>query len=148
MADAGLMWVNGQADLAIIDGIDMPGSELETNIVVSLFTDARSSKDIEDKRGYWGSGVGSLLWELFRETASQENLQRAIQYCKDALQWLVDDGIAASIEVTGVVFNYVGFAINVTIKRGTNKEFDYLFEGLEARSYEFNKSSLRVNYQI
>lgn len=117
LADLALLWddVHGAADLAIIDGDLASDQGLETAVVLSLFTDRRAedddvppSGDSRDRRGWWadqflanaGDKFGSRLWLLDRSTLSNETLLRAKQYALEALQWLVDDKVASSIDVT------------------------------------------------
>lgn len=148
MADVGLLWKNGVADLAITNGVDQLGSELETNILVSLFTDARDVNGVQEKRGYWGADIGSLIWTLFRENATRENLQRVINYCRESLQWFIDEGIASNIDVSGTILNLNGFHIIIKFSRGSNKKYDYLFDGLTKREYPFDQSTIIINYDL
>ena len=91
---------------------------LSTAVLISLFTDARakdddvlpealfSNEDFPDLRGWWGDAtsdrlndsVGSRLYLLSRSKSTTENLRFAERYAKEALQWMVDEGIAAKIE--------------------------------------------------
>lgn len=149
MADLGVIWKNGFADLAIIDGDLHGGSELETNILVSLFTDGRSQDVTKvDKRGHWSDIANSRLWELFREPATIPNLQRAITYFKQSLQWFIDKGIAQSINVDGLIFNRNGYYIELEFIRGTNKKYDYLWNSLNNRTYDFEDNSIFIKYQV
>ncbi len=86
---------------------------LETAILHSLFTDARAPKGQElpfgntGRRGWWGDltlpnegdQYGSLLWLLRREKQTPEVLRRAEEYCRQALAWLTEDGVATRLEV-------------------------------------------------
>lgn len=83
---------------------------INTAVVISLFTNRRDpSRPVGDQGGWSGSefddddGIteyGSLLWTLSREPPTETTRNRAQKYCEDALQWLVDDGIAESVDVT------------------------------------------------
>ena len=86
--------------------------ELESAVIMSLFTDARATEEeyeeIKDwelsRRGYWaeqldGVKLGSKLWLLNRAPRNEDTLERAATYIKEALYWLIQDGIAESIEV-------------------------------------------------
>lgn len=66
-----------------------------------------------DRRGWWGDMIpprqsaegtthrtGSRLWLLAREKQTAETLRRAEEYAREALQWVIEDGIATAIEVT------------------------------------------------
>ena len=103
-------WALKRGDLAPDDG-------LETAVILSLFTDRRAREDdplpdgSADRRGWWGDAyppaearagqehIGSRLWLLEREKDTQDVVNRARDYAEEALQWLVDDGIAEHIEV-------------------------------------------------
>lgn len=86
---------------------------LVTAIMLSLMTD-RLAQPGEvpagaDRRGWWadayaqgGDRFGSRLWLLAREKEIPRTLQRAREYVREALQWLLDDGIADDLQV--VVF--------------------------------------------
>lgn len=52
--------------------------------------------DILDTKGRL---VGSKLWQLDQELATQETLQRARQYMREAVQWSIDDGYVSKLEI-------------------------------------------------
>lgn len=101
------------ADIAVIDGLLQLDGGLRTAVLISLFTDARAdAADVlptagDDVRGWWadtfaeteGDRIGSRLWLLSREKATNKTLERARGYARDALAWLIEDGIAATVEV-------------------------------------------------
>lgn len=89
---------------------------LTTAVLISLFTDARAkdddelpsaliSEDFPDRRGCWmdstsgraNDSIGSRLWLLERSKVTTENLRRAEQYAREALQWMIDEGLASTI---------------------------------------------------
>lgn len=86
---------------------------IETAVIVSLFTDRRADAGDRlpfgesDRRGWWGDSytdkpgrkIGSRLWLLEREKQLPEVLARAREYARESLQWLIEDGRAARIEV-------------------------------------------------
>jgi len=87
---------------------------LGTAIIVSLFTDRRAFDDdilpdsnSSDKRGLWGDlvlpdvdgdQIGSRIWLLEREKTTKEVQERYKKYAEEALQWMIDDGVAAEVE--------------------------------------------------
>jgi phage gp46-like protein len=91
------------ADLAV-------GNDLSTAIMLSLFTDRRANEDDTlpdgtDPRGWWadamdGQRIGSRLWLLDRARSLPETFALAKEYAVEALQWLLDDGVAAKVDVT------------------------------------------------
>lgn len=114
-------------DLANDDG-------LRAAVLYSLFTDKRAESDDEtpdatdDLRGYWGDSVlgeseGSHLWLLTREKQTQQTLNRAQDYAREALQWLIDDGHATRVEVVGEWLRLGVLALQITIWSGDQMRF-------------------------
>lgn len=136
-------------DWLIVAGDLAKGDDLATSIVVSLFTDRVANADdvppdgTDDRRGWWGDTVngrplGSRLWLLSREKTTQETLNRARDYCREALQWLLDDKVAASVDVRctyapppaapGIM------QINIEVLRpggGAPQKFNHIWNGKE-----------------
>ena len=91
------------------DGGLLTAPALETAVMVSLFTDARALPEDrlppgEDPRGWWGNAlggdpIGSRLWTLRRAKREPETLRRAEDMVREALAWLVADGVASRVEV-------------------------------------------------
>ncbi|HEO8935966.1 TPA: phage GP46 family protein [Serratia marcescens] len=100
-------WREGRGDL-------VSGDDLQAAIIISLFTDraARDDDDIDgdDRRGWWGDAdeendIGSRLWLLRRQKLTQAVAQKAEDYSREALQWLVIDGVVSSFSVaTQIVY--------------------------------------------
>lgn len=80
-------------------------------VIVSLFTWRRANPDDalpgSDRMGWWGDTyapvlgdrMGSRLWLLTRSALLTETVTRAREYASEALQWLIDDGVAQRVEV-------------------------------------------------
>ena len=96
-------WVLAVGDL-------QTGQDLETACLVSLFTDKFATVDFtptdgtSDRRGWWAdpyndAPLGSNLWQLERAKKTRDTLGLAQRYASDALQWLIDDGVAQSVAV-------------------------------------------------
>lgn len=80
-------------------------------VVISLFTWRRAQPDDDlpanQRMGWWGDSfapvdgdrIGSRLWLLSRAKLVPETAARAQEYATEALQWLIDDGVAAKVEV-------------------------------------------------
>lgn len=97
-------------------------SALQTAVIIQMFTDKRLpakhplSKyigDDEDLRGWWGDGVdvrtdlketalGSWLWVLARAPLNEETRRWTETAATDALQTLIDQGVAARITATAI----------------------------------------------
>ena len=82
------------------------GNDLETAILISLFTDrlARTDDGIDgdDRRGWWGDTnseypIGSRLWLVRREKLTTKVALKAEDYANEALVWLLDDGVVTAI---------------------------------------------------
>lgn len=108
--------INDQPLTIVIDGRTIPlGLDslepLVRAVIISLFTWRRANPDDDlpgDLRmGWWGDSfplvandrIGSRLWLLSRAKLIPETLARAKEYAEEALRWLVDDGVAARVEV-------------------------------------------------
>jgi len=93
-------------------GLDA-SDQLASAVYISLFTDRKAPEgwrpEVADRRGWWGDGVapegeepfalGSHLWLLRNEVATEENTVAARQYAQEALAWMVDERVAASVTV-------------------------------------------------
>lgn len=120
---------NAQAfDLAIEGGDLVTDMTLETAVLLSLYTDRRAlAEDVlpddgTDRRGWWCDAYsdrlqGSRLWLLSREKDLDRVLRRAEEYASEALQWLLDDGIAADIEVEAIHLRRGVMQLIVSIQR-------------------------------
>ena len=80
-------------------------ADLETAVLISFFSDARAADDDtlpgpqDDRRGWWAGPIGSRLWLLAREKATNEVRLRAEDYCREAVAWMIDDGVADRIDI-------------------------------------------------
>ncbi|MET3132229.1 phage gp46-like protein [Oxalobacteraceae bacterium GrIS 1.11] len=113
MSDTSTVWVRelGRGDWSL-DGADLQsGNDLETAILISLFTDREANPDdvipdgTGDPRGWVGDlgqpyKIGSRIWLLARAKQSPETLRLASDYIGEALQWLIDDGVVARFDIT------------------------------------------------
>lgn len=112
MTDIAIVWdvANSRGDWQQLGPDLLTGNDLQTSVLLSLFTDriARTDDVIPDgsgdPRGWWGDlgedkPIGSRLWLLDRSKQTQEVLSNARDYIIEALQWLVDDGVVAGMDV-------------------------------------------------
>lgn len=117
----------GAFDLTIVDG-DFEGVEgFDTALNLSLFSDARAPENKvalpENRRGWMGDLnspvpdrlIGSLLWLLNQRRLTQDTLNDAVSFTRDALNWFVVDGIARDVTVTGVIVPRQGIALTIVI---------------------------------
>lgn len=118
---------------------------LRSAVLISLFTDRRAGDDDTlpdgtDRRGWWGDSyadtsgdqLGSRLWLLRRAKATAEVLQRARQYATEALQWLVEDAVVKSVDITAEWQALAGgartLALQATLTRGNGTTVRYRFD--------------------
>jgi phage gp46-like protein len=107
---------------------------LESVVALCLFTNAEATtKEItaaglDEQEGWWAEAdsirdpsrprMGSKLWLLKREKTISATLRRGEGYAYDALRWLIDVKIAASITVRMTVLRPGGVVgLDVTIVR-------------------------------
>lgn len=121
-------------DLAL-DGYDLATEGgLHTAVIVSLFTDRRAESDDEipdgsgDRRGWWADpALGSRLWLLARAKETPDTLARARAYAIEALQWLIDDGVATAVDVTAEWAQRFVVGLRVVITLADDSRFDDVF---------------------
>ena len=87
-------------------------NQLAKNVLNSLFSwrraDPSDAVQAEDSEGWWGDTYadvpgdefGSRLWELLRQKVTAQTLRQAEEYAREALQYLIDDGVARSVSVS------------------------------------------------
>lgn len=109
-------------------------------VIISLFTWRRANpEDLTDgqKMGYWGDTaeplvlndrIGSRLWLLAREKILPSTINRAREYATEALQWLIDDGVASRVEVDVERFGIDGLALTGRIYRESGVPFEFRFD--------------------
>ena len=143
MTDISTVWdvQNLQGDWVVSGASLQSGNDLTTAVLISLFTDrvAQPGDEIpdgtSDPRGWWGDNqpdgnnrpIGSRLWLLSRAKQTQETLSRARTYAQEALQWMIQDGVAELVTVDATWQGRGFLAMVVTIQRsnGTNVALNF-----------------------
>ena len=129
----GMDLASGPGDLAQDMG-------LQSAVLLSLFCDARDAEAPAgtDPRGWWadvdGDQWGSLLWTLSREVASREVAERARQAAEAALAWLIEDGIAETVEASAEYPSPGHLDLTVTITRGRATSWQHLWQDLNTET--------------
>ena len=141
-SDVAILWnpATATGDWVISNGTPELGNPLESAVLVSLFTDRVAPVDWvpptkdTDPRGVWfdtyeTSPIGSRLWMLARakKTDATTILQLAKDYCLEALQWLLDDGVAATLTIRTFWFKPGTLGITVSILKPSGEKFGYAF---------------------
>lgn len=152
--DVWILWDNTNAigDWTPADGDLQTGQDLETACLVSLFTDKLATPDFvptdgsSDRRGWWAdpyndAPLGSNLWQLERAKKTRDTLAIARRYALDALQWLVDDGVAKEVICNtswlgGAASAMLGIGIAIIRPDGTLTRFTFgwAWQGLASLS--------------
>jgi len=118
----------GPADMQVQGNALLRDPGLETAVLISLFSDARAANDDalpgtqKLRGGYFGSllvgfNFGSKLWLLGRSKIDATTLKLAEQYAQEALEWMITDSIAETIEATAVKASNRQIDFTVTINR-------------------------------
>lgn len=127
---------DGIYDLAFVDGDLQLGKSLESAALVSVGSLGRGAekafkKDLQDD-GWWaeptieGDVWGCLVHTLTQVSKRPNRELLAVQYVKDSLRWLVDDGVADSVDAAAdVTSEYL--VITVHIEKGGERD-DYRYE--------------------
>ena len=118
---------SGRFDLSISCGDFESVDGFYTALQVSLLTDERAdaSEELipEQRRGWIGDLVstvtnrlfGGKLWLLDQRKLTQTTLNDATDFARKALSWFTEDGIAKTIDVSGVIVPRSGIALNIKI---------------------------------
>jgi phage gp46-like protein len=126
-----------------IDGVTTSAvdvfEDLPRSVLISLFTWRRANPDdalpSNSRQGWWGDTypasandrIGSRLWLLSRSVLTAETVTNAKEYAEEALQWLVDDGVAAGVAVIAERNGIGRLDIGVTITRGDAGQLNIRF---------------------
>lgn len=128
----------------VVSGGDLEADrDLETAVLISLFTDRRASSDdvvpdgSDDLRGCWMDAytdmpLGSRIWLLKREKIIPSTVAALKEYVKEALQWLLDNHIAQDLSVDCTP-DSLKHRIDVVIdiaRNGKNRRYQYVWRQL------------------
>ena len=115
MSDIQSVWdpQTQHADYVIANGAFASGHDVETAVLMSVFTDRLAAlNDVipdaragtpGDRRGWWADEqqhrLGSRLWLLDRSKGPLTVAAEARGYAAESLQWLIDDGVVAKFDI-------------------------------------------------
>jgi len=138
--------IGGELDVALDQAGDLQSDEgMRTAVALSLLSDRRALPDDElpgggtDRRGWWadalaeseGDQFGSRLWLLGREKDLESVRNRAETYARESLEWLLEDKVAESLEVSATTVSNDTLQIRVVVIRGDGsrlaEQFQYVW---------------------
>lgn len=108
-------------------------------LIISLFSWRRANPDddVDDVMGWWadtynqdGDLTGSRLWELLRQKITQTALAAAGEYCREALEWLVADGVASEVTATAERSGFDQVDIVVTVQQPGRDQTSIRFQNV------------------
>lgn len=136
--------------------------ELVNLVKVALLTwgladtdDILPNIDSDDRHGWWGDveaesiwdgwPIGSKIWLLSRakitpaEAREGSTLARAENYCRVALQPLIDRRICSQFDVEATRTDIGRIEVRIVVYRGPNLQIDLRFQGLwdEIKNYGY-----------
>lgn len=141
MSDVRTQWVDGAGQWLVAGPSLAEDDGLQTAVLLSLFLDrladaGDAALEPTARRGWWGDAypevegdhIGSRLWLLAREKQLPQVQARAELYAREALQWLIDDGVASAVDVAAEVPTAGVLGLAVTITRSAQPVLRYRFE--------------------
>lgn len=126
-------------DLVLNDGDLVLSDSLQMSVILSIATWCRNenfdgSAIIEPSiGGWWADAVnelplGSRLWTLFKEKLNDVTIEKAKALVKEALKWMIDDGVAKDVIVNARILNErktAEFVIEILKPSGDPESFKY-----------------------
>jgi phage gp46-like protein len=118
---------NGVFDFTVTSGNLTKHEGFDTALQVSLFTDARASASKvvkpERRRGFMGNilnpvqdrQLGGLIWLVEQRRLTQETVNEVVDYAEKSLAWMIEDGIAVDIVVSGDIIPTRGIQLQIDI---------------------------------
>lgn len=140
MASDAILTVDGSSgmyDFTLDENGDIDTSDFfDTSLLYSIFGERRASPDEmvepQRRRGWIGNSDdfenGSKIWLLSQARLTRETLNRVQDEAQKALQWLVDDGFAVSIDQAVASVSGGRVLLNIVIRRSRDKVERRFFE--------------------
>ena len=126
-------------DLDFVNGDLKLTASLRNSVLLSLGIRLRDTSDgkaiVDPVNGGWfghaleDKPIGSFIWKDVCGKLDQSVLDDLISKAKESLKWMIDDGVAASVEVAAKISstlnNVVDFVISVVKPDSTNETFEF-----------------------
>lgn len=137
--DISVSLINGIYSAQIFEGDLLQDDGLSSAILDSLLTDRRAEEDDilpdssdSNKRGFWYDTVaseqddkqGSRRWLLDREKQTDRVLRSEEAFAKEALNWMIEDDVATSIEATAEWESSTALLLNIIINLTTGGTYE------------------------
>lgn len=131
-------------DLVIENGQIKFENGLETAVMISLFSDRYVSPEnlpsgINESRGWWaddvisddGDLIGSELWIYERGKITPQTANQMRDAAKASLDWMLESGLAKSVNVTSSVVTgeRIDLFIEIARPEGDNIPFKFVWDG-------------------
>lgn len=130
-------------DIVIEDGDLKADNGLETAMLISLFSDRRVTKEElppseTDQRGWWADEIseplddkiGSILWTTERSKITEGVSNQIRDAVRDSLAWLLEEGIAETVDVTSAIQNeQIVATAKITRPAGDDIPFKFVWDG-------------------
>lgn len=135
MIDLAVQLKQGEYDFVIENQGLKSEIGLKSAILISLLTDARAMPEdnisSSDLRGWWGdslepesASLGSRLWTL-RGRPITAIMAKAQSFAQEALNWLLEDGVASKIEIKTYRHQTEALGFAITIYSPTRETHKY-----------------------
>lgn len=129
----------GYGDLVVQDRDLERDLGLRTAVIVSLFSNRRAEDvdvipdEVGTREGWWADElrenddkIGSKLWLIGRgKILEREIIPSAEQFGREALQWMVDDGVAESLTVEASFYDADMLQLDIKIIRPELERADF-----------------------
>ena len=133
---------DGNFDLAFDEskGDLLTTESLENSVVMSIGSYARERNlgNVANLKptvgGWWGDALdakgtlGGYLYEAFPGKLTDSTARSVEKLCSEALAWLIDDGVAKSVDCTAAIANQETMNVNITVKRPEGGDEAFLYE--------------------
>lgn len=128
-----LAFDESEGDLTISDG-------LENAVAISIGTYARERKLGKNANlkpcvgGWWGDALdekgslGGYLYEAFPGKLTNETARRVEKLCGEALAWMVEDGVAKSVNCTAKIADAEKMDLEIVVKKPDGDGDAFLYE--------------------
>ena len=151
--DVGFFDVGADCPDMVIENGDLKAANgLENAVLISFFSNKRVTfeqlaSDKEDRQGWWadlvsepqGDEIGSRLWLIEKRKIVNSTILELESIMKDALQWLIEDGIAERvviIDVSRTGPNTITGNGKIERPDGDNIPFGFIWDGQRLKLVE------------